>query len=186
MSVAAWVDDQPISTAEIDERLESMRSRDRAGSLPVADSREGRQLRRWMTQVAVVERLCAGELVRRSVSDPPTDGSPPSESSTGIPSRADAVALGSIVAAAWAHPAVPTAAEAVSRDVVLAPQVLSRAADLGRTREGTVWSEADLVASARLEEFSRWLARASHERVRLTQGYEHPGDSTQPDNLHRH
>ena len=48
------------------------------------------------------------------------------------------------------------------------------------------WSADDLLVSARLEEFARWLARATHERVRLAQGYEHPGDSSQPDNLHRH
>ena len=58
MSVAAWVDGEPIGSDEVDDRLARLRSRDRAGSLPVADSREGRQLRRWVAQVAVVERLC--------------------------------------------------------------------------------------------------------------------------------
>ncbi len=43
-----------------------------------------------------------------------------------------------------------------------------------------------LLASARLEAFARWLAHATHERVRLEEGYEHPGDASQPDNLHEH
>ena len=42
------------------------------------------------------------------------------------------------------------------------------------------------MASARMEAFARWLARATHERVRLEEGYEHPGDASQPDNLHEH
>ena len=35
MSVAAWVDGEPIGSDEVDERLTRLRSRDRAGSLPV-------------------------------------------------------------------------------------------------------------------------------------------------------
>ena len=59
MRVAAWVDGNPIDVAEVEDRLARLRANDRAGSLPVADSREGRQLRRWVAQVLVVERLCA-------------------------------------------------------------------------------------------------------------------------------
>ena len=112
MSVAAWVDGEPIDAADIDERLRRLRSRDRARSLPAAESREGRQLRRWVAQVAVVERLCEHALAE-SCSEP--HGAPAPDTTndpwSGTPSRADAAALGSIVAAAWTdNPAVARAA----------------------------------------------------------------------------
>jgi [acyl-carrier-protein] S-malonyltransferase len=175
VTVAAWVDGTPIDVAEVEARLDRLRANDRAGSLPVADSREGRQLRRWVTQVIAVERLCAhvtefdaGTWARLS--------------------RADAAALGSIVAAAWANnPAVPRAAAMVTTDVSIPKQRLMRAAELSATGDGgAAWSSEQLLTSARLEAFARWLARATHERVRLEEGYEHPGDAAQPDNLHEH
>lgn len=168
---AAWVDGVPLKSVDVDARMAVMRAADRAGALPAEGTREWRQLRRWVTQVLVVERLCRAEV-------PPTSA----EWGAIAPTRADAVALGSVAAAAWAsEPAVPLAAEAVTREVRLDAAVLERSAALGAT-----WSADELLVSARLEEFARWLAGATHERVRLAQGYEHPGDSSQPDNLHRH
>ena len=179
MTAAAWVDGSAIAAAEVDERLARLRSRDRAGSLPVADSREGRQLRRWVAQVAVVERVCEREVSARGVA-------PAGE--LGALTKADAAALGSIVAAAWTNnAAVPRAAALVTRDVTVGPERLRRAAELSATDDGgTAWNAEALVASARMEAFARWLARATHERVRLEEGFEHPGDANQPDNLHEH
>jgi [acyl-carrier-protein] S-malonyltransferase len=191
MSVAAWVDGEPIDAAEIDDRLGRLRSRDRAGSLPAADSREGRQLRRWVAQVAVVERLCE-HTTTGSCSEPRGNPAPTTtnRSTTRLltPTRSDAAALGSIVAAAWTNnPAVPDAAALVTGDVALAPDQVRRATELAATDDGgVVWSADQLLASARLEAFARWLARATHERVRLAEGYEHPGDASQPDNVHEH
>ena len=202
MSVAAWVDGEPIGSDEVDDRLARLRSRDRAGSLPVADSREGRQLRRWVAQVAVVERLCE-HTTAGSSAEPTVEPSAGRSSANGVPApdttnhprslvleptRSDAAALGSIVAAAWTNnPAVPDAAALVTGDIALAPERLQRAAELTATDDGgTAWSADQLLASARLEAFARWLARATHERVRLEEGYEHPGDASQPDNLHEH
>lgn len=176
MTVAAWVDGTPVLALEVDERLDRLRRRDRASALPAAPSREGRQLRRWVTQVIVVEHLC------RATSPEPDEGM-----GWGL-SRAETAALGSIVAAAWAHePAVSAVAALVSADVTLTPDQEHRAARLAATAEGApVWSAAELTASARIETFSRWLAAATHARVRLEAGYEHPGDSAQPDNVHQH
>ena len=103
-------------------------------------------------------------------------------------SRADAAALGSIVAAAWtSNPAVPRAAALLTADVSIPPERLQRATELSATEDGgTAWSPNELLTSARLEAFARWLARATHQRVRLETGYEHPGDASQPDNLHEH
>jgi [acyl-carrier-protein] S-malonyltransferase len=202
MSVAAWVDGEPIGADEVDDRLARLRSRDRAGSLPAADSREGRQLRRWVAQVAVVERLCE-HTIADSCSGPQVEPLAGRGSANGVPApnttnrstsrllaptRSDAAALGSIVAAAWTNnPAVPDAATLVTGDVFIAPERLRRAAALAATDDGgTAWSTDQLLASARLEAFARWLASATHERVRLEEGYEHPGDASQPDNLHEH
>ena len=189
MSVAAWVDGEAIGVDEVQQRLDRLRARDRAGSLPKADSREGRQLRRWVTQVAVVERLCE-HLTPGSCSEPRRNPYPDRTNEgwpTGIPTRADAAALGSIVAAAWANPAVSRAAAAVTSDVVMSPERLRYAAELAATDDGgTAWSGEELLTSARLEAFARWLSRATHERVRLEEGFEHPGDASQPDNLHEH
>ena len=82
---------------------------------------------------------------------------------------------------------MPATAALVTHDVAIAPERLRRAAELTATDDGgTAWSADQLLASARLEAFARWLARATHERVRLEEGYEHPGDASQPDNLHEH
>lgn len=179
MTAAAWVDGSAVTVSEVDERLARLRSRDRAGSLPVPDSREGRQLRRWVAQVAVVERVCEREAVARGSA---------AAGELGALTKADAAALGSIVAAAWTNnPAVPRAAALVTGDVTVGPERLRRAAELSATDEGgSAWTADALVASTRMEAFARWLARATHERVRLEEGFEHPGDATQPDNLHEH
>jgi [acyl-carrier-protein] S-malonyltransferase len=188
--VAAWVDDLPVRVEEIDARLHRLRDRDRTGSLPQPTSREGRQLRRWVTQVAVVERLCVGELAarERETRGIPTAAGADEVTTAGAPSRAEAAALGSIVAAAWANePAVARAAAAVTAAVALTTAERERAARLAAGADGRpVWSDDELLASARIEAFSRWLATATHARVRLTTGYEHPGDSAQPDNVHQH
>jgi len=180
VTAAAWVDGSAIAAAEVDERLARLRSRDGASSLPVPDSREGRQLRRWVAQVAVVERVCEREVAAR--------GEGASAGALGALTKADAAALGSIVAAAWTNsPAVPRAAALVTGDLTVAPELLRRAAELSATDDGgTAWTADALIASARMEAFARWLAHATHERVRLEEGFEHPGDATQPDNLHEH
>jgi [acyl-carrier-protein] S-malonyltransferase len=167
--------------SELEARMAHMRASDRACVLPRADTREGRQLRRWVAHVLLVEQVCVDELSRRGVDW--TGEQPP-----GMPSRTDAVALGSIVAAAWSgHPAVRHTALIVTQDVRLSPRAVESLSRLGVTDGGGLaWTADELLVSQRLDAFSRWLARATHERVVLVPGLEHPGDSRQPDNLHRH
>jgi [acyl-carrier-protein] S-malonyltransferase len=45
---------------------------------------------------------------------------------------------------------------------------------------------ADLLAAARGTAFDDWLAARRHALVRLAPGYEHPGDPSLPDHVHRH
>jgi len=185
VTVAAWVDDEPLYADEVDALLTRLRQLDRARSLPDAHTREGRQLRRWVAQVAVVERLC--EHTRDSFVLSEDGIRCGSEHERGL-SRGDAAALGSIVAAAWANNAkVAQTASLVTTEVVLSDRQREQASRLGATDDGGVaWTPEQLLISARLEAFARWLARSTHERVRLNEGYEHPGDATQPDNLHEH
>jgi [acyl-carrier-protein] S-malonyltransferase len=187
--VAAWVDGQPIGADEVEARLTELRARDRASGLPKDDTREGRQLRRWVAQVLVVERVCehtAASFVRPASGTRGSSGHEPDAGAA--PTRSEAAAAGSIVAAAWASsPAVSGVASLVTDDLTLSPAATAQAARILAGPAGEpVWSEAELLRSARMEAFARWLARATHERVRLADGFEHPGDSNQPDNLHEH
>lgn len=179
--VSAWVGGRAIPLAELDRRLDRLRASDRACVLPNAQTREGRQLRRWVAHVLIVEQLCVDELAARGLGWT-------GEELPGMPSPTDAVALGSIVAAAWwGHPAVRRAAQELTRAVRLPPAAIASAGRVGATDTGELaWGLDELLAAARLDDFSRWLVRAVHERVVLVPGLEHPGDSSQPDNLHRH
>ena len=104
-----------------------------------------------------------------------------------------AIAVGSITAAALAgSEAVRRVAALVTADVRIPAEQLAYAADvLGQEPPADPavpvadWHR-ELLQSARLEAFARWLNAAMHDRVQLVHGLEHPGDSSQPDNLHRH
>lgn len=58
---AAWVDGSALAVSDVDERERAVRA-GRAGlALPVRDSSEGRQLRRWLVQLMAAERIIAAE-----------------------------------------------------------------------------------------------------------------------------
>jgi [acyl-carrier-protein] S-malonyltransferase len=183
--VMAYLNDQPMPRELLDARLTALRAGDAACVLPRADSREGRQLTRWVAQVVITEQLCVEELQRRAAVGPDSPAKPLDVST--------AIAVGSITAAALAgSEPVRRVAELVSRDVRIPRAQLEYAAEvLGEQPPAdpdvpvASW-HAELLDSARLEAFARWLNAAMHERVRLVHGLEHPGDSNQPDNLHRH
>lgn len=186
IGVMGYVGGAPIDRALLDERMAALRAGDAAGVLPRADSREGRQLVRWVAQVVLTEELCADELRRRGLTDATISDSVVLDVST-------AIAIGSITAAALAGSAVVRQVAAlVSADVRIPALQLAYAADmLGESppSDPDVPSQqwhADLLTSARLEAFSRWLNKARYDRLQLVHGLEHPGDSNQPDNLHRH
>lgn len=183
--VMGYLNGEPVPRALLDERLAALRAGDAACVLPRPDSREGRQLTRWVAQVVLTEQLCVDELSRRG-DVVQVGGGKSLDVST-------AIAVGSITAAALAgSEPVRRVAALVSGDVRIPRAQLDYAADvLGEQPPADPdvpvqrW-HAELLDSARLEAFARWLNAAMHERVRLVHGLEHPGDSTQPDNLHRH
>lgn len=183
--VMAYLNGEPVARELLDDRLAVLRAGDAACVLPRPDSREGRQLTRWVAQVVLTEQLCLDELRRRAdvVPDKPAEAIDVST----------AIAVGSITAAALAgSEAVRRVAALVTADVRIPAEQLAYAADvLGEEPPADPgvpvagWHR-ELLQSARLEAFARWLNAAMHERVELVRGLEHPGDSNQPDNLHRH
>ncbi len=193
----------PVSSAVLDVAENRLRAARGAGALPAGGTREGRQLRRWLTQLIVTQRVVAAEAGARGL----TPRGAPSEAEL-LPDATARLEIGSIAAAVLADPraralfADVTAAVQVSDDQVAAYHArnplrfaTTRGGQNGwRTtasaapplREvGSVIAE-HLRGAARRRAFRLWLDARRAELVRLAPGYEHPGDPRQPDNTHRH
>ena len=190
--VAAWVGEIPIAASEVDVHLEQLRAGPRAALLPVAHSSEGRQLRRWATQVVVTRRLLEIEASALGPGD-----APPVEAV--MPDREAAIELGGVVANVLANsgPArrvfaeVTGSVQASSRDVT---DYYARNQDEFPSPDGQTRSleavaediERKLTSSLRRRCFVDWLDQLRARLVRLEPGHEHPGDPRQPDATHRH
>lgn len=187
MTAVAWVAGVPVPQAEVDERERRLRAGVLAAALPRPGTSEGRQLRRWLTQLLVAERVVAGE---------PAEATPPDLDAV-LPDVAARLEIGSIAAAVLESPhargvfARVTAAVDIGEAEIVAyhtrnparfgPRRTSIALDLARPAV-----TAHLQAAARRRAFRCWLDVRCAELVRLAPGYEHPGDPRQPDNTHRH
>lgn len=172
----AYLDGVPIPMALLDERVARLREGPRAAALPVAGSAEDRQLRRWVAQVIITEKLCEADFA----------------GGTSL-ARLDPVAaveLGSInaaayegsaaVRAAYEHVAAATEADPAAVDAYLAATA-HRPHPPGRDE-----AVAHVRDAAARRAFVIWLDGRRERRVRLVEGLEHPGDPGQPDNHHRH
>ncbi|WP_018349045.1 DUF7158 domain-containing protein [Longispora albida] len=96
MTVIGYVDGAPVPVRLLDVRLAELRAA-RPHALPVPESPEGRQFRRWTAQVLLTEALCAGSDLSLASLAPVLD-------------QAGAVDFGSITAAAYERsPAVRAA-----------------------------------------------------------------------------
>jgi [acyl-carrier-protein] S-malonyltransferase len=200
---AATVGGVLVPVDEVDAREARLRGGSLAAALPAAGTSEGRQLRRWLTQLIVTERVVAAEAAARGV----TAQNAPSEAEL-LPDVTARLEIGSIAAAALADPcaralfARVTAGIDVSDDDIAAYHVRNplRFAASSPDRHG--WRAPavtapplaqvrsmiaeHLRAAARRRAFRVWLDQRRAELVRLAHGYEHPGDPRQPDNTHRH
>jgi [acyl-carrier-protein] S-malonyltransferase len=200
---AATVGGVAVPVGEVDARETQLRDGPLAAALPAAGTSEGRQLRRWLTQLIVTERVVAAQAAALGV-----DGrDAPSEAEL-LPDVTARLEIGSIAAAALSDPcaralfARVTAAVDVSDDDVADYHARNplRFAATGSDRDG--WRTpavaapplhdaraliaAHLRAAARRRAFRVWLDERRAELVQLAPGYEHPGDPRQPDNTHRH
>ena len=199
----AMVAGVPVSSVEVDDAEARLRSARGAAALPVRGTSEGRQLRRWLTQLIVTEHVVAAEAEARGVT---ASGAPPEAEL--LPDVTARLEIGSVAAALLADPraralfADVTAAVRVDDTEVAAYHARNplRFAASQRGRHG--WRTAALVGpplaqvrsaigehlrgAARRRAFRLWLDARRGELVELAPGYEHPGDPRQPDNTHRH
>jgi [acyl-carrier-protein] S-malonyltransferase len=184
---AAWVGDRPIPVRLVDDRLAALRSGPLAARLPPPATAEGRNLRRWLVQLITTEAVVEHEAAQRGVTAAGHDG-------VARPvSAADALRLGGVTAAVLA--ARPLA-RALQREVTPGgPADEATTADYyhrNRDRYPEPYDEvrariaAELGAGDRDRAFARWLEQRHAALVRLSPGFEHPGDPAHPDATHRH
>lgn len=200
--VVATVAGAPVSTTEVDRRETELRASVLASALPRPGTSEGRQLRRWLTQLLVTERVVAQEAAALGVdcAGAPTEGEllPDNAARLEIGSVAASVLRDALARNVFAH---VTADARVSEDEIAGYHARN---PLRFTTPVTVaggWHRpapppsldavrpviaAHLLASARRRAFRRWLDARRADLVDLAPGYEHPGDPRQPDNTHRH
>jgi [acyl-carrier-protein] S-malonyltransferase len=211
--IAAEVAGRPVLVSEVDDREALLRASPVAPALPAAGTNEGRQLRRWLTQLLVAERVVTIEAARRGVTahDAP-------DVRTVLPDATARVEIGSVPAALLdSTPLARALFAAITAEVTVSPAAVTDyyarncarfvkppppdrggwrvfpAGTATRPRgevrpltEVRALIERELLGAARRQAFARWLDTARAELVRLRSGYEHPGDPRQPDNTHRH
>jgi [acyl-carrier-protein] S-malonyltransferase len=181
-AIAAWVGGVPITVGDVDDREAALRAGRLAATLPRAGTSEGRQLRRWLTQLLVTERLVAIEAAARGL----TANAAPGEDELLLDATAR-IEIGSISAAALADPV----GRALFTDITFAVEVTDddvhsyQARNPGRFAH-TADAAEHLRGAARRRAFRVWLDARRAALVELAPGYEHPGDPRQPDNTHRH
>lgn len=199
----ATVAGTPVSSGVLDAAEARMRAARGAGALPVSGTSEGRQLRRWLTQLIVTGRVVAAEAEARGLSP----RGAPSEAEL-LPDVTARLEIGSVAAAVLADPRaralfadVTTAVRVADTEVAVyharnplrfaAPQrdehgwrtTALAAPPLDEVRSAI---EEHLRGAARRRAFRLWLDARRAALVQLAPGYEHPGDPRQPDNTHRH
>ena len=192
MSVVAMVAGESVDIADVDERESALRNSSQAAALPRPGTSEGRQLRRWLTQLLVTERVIAFEAGVAGVSA--ADARSEDEVLPDLTARLE---IGSIAAAALGDPLARALFAHVTADVDIDADTVAdyhrrnpfRFACGGRVPEFTEVSEriaAMLRGAARRRAFRIWLEQRRAALVWLAPGYEHPGDPRQPDNTHKH
>ncbi|MDT5267706.1 MAG: [acyl-carrier-protein] S-malonyltransferase [Mycobacterium sp.] len=200
--VAATVSGRPVLVSDVDRRETRLRASMSAGALPRAGTSEGRQLRRWLTQLLVTERVVAAEVAAQGVT---ADGAPTEDDL--LPDMAARLEIGSVAAsvledplgrALYAH--VTAEIEVSDADVedyharnpfrFAAPAPAAggwhRRAAAPALDDARQAIAEHLLAAARRRGFRVWLDARRAALVELAPGYAHPGDPRQPDNTHKH
>ena len=182
MSVAAVVGGVPVGVDEVDAREDRLRGSRLASSLPRRGTSEGRQLRRWLTQLLVTERVVEAEAATRGLT---VDGAP-SEDEV-LPDTTTRLEIGSIAASVLADPLARALFVSVTAAVDITDTEANDYLERNPRRFASTAHVADhLRGAARRRAFRLWRDARCAELVELAPGYEHPGDPRQPDNTHRH
>jgi [acyl-carrier-protein] S-malonyltransferase len=201
-AVAARVCGRPVPVSEVDAREALFRATSPTTSLPLVGTSEGRQLRRWLTQLIVTERVVAAEAARLGIV---AAGAPGVKDV--LPDVTARLEIGSVVAAVLADPMARALFAYVTADVAVSDVDLAdyHARNPMRFAVGTRgphgWRApgpppsleqirpaitVHLLGAARRRAFRTWLDIRRAALVELAPGYEHPGDPRQPDNTDRH
>lgn len=182
MTVAARVGGVPVSVEEVDAREARLRASRSASSLPRPGTSEGRQLRRWLTQLLVTERVVAAEAAARGLS---ADGAP--QEGDLLPDMAVRLEIGSIAASVLTDPLARALFTSVTDAVDVTDDAIAAYEARNPLRFNATADVAEhLRDAARRRAFRLWLDARCAALVELAPGYEHPGDPRQPDNTHRH
>ncbi|MBB3607038.1 [acyl-carrier-protein] S-malonyltransferase [Mycolicibacterium sp. BK556] len=201
MTVAATVAGISVDVDEVDAREAALRAAPQVAALPRPHTSEGRQLRRWLTQLVVAERLVAGAADSLGVTV--TSATP--EEGAVLPDETARLEIGSIAAAVLADPIARAVFAHVTADVEIDDAAVAdfharNPRRFLRSAGGPGWlvaSEPELAevrpliaehlrGAARRRRFRMWLDQRRADLVWLAPGYEHPGDPRQPDNTHKH
>ncbi|MDT5103556.1 MAG: [acyl-carrier-protein] S-malonyltransferase [Mycobacterium sp.] len=200
--VAATVSGRPVLVSDVDLRETRLRASMLAAALPRAGTSEGRQLRRWLTQLLVTERVVAAEAAARGVT---ADGAPTEDEL--LPDMAARLEIGSVAASALEDPMGRALYAHVTADIDVSDTDVEdyharnpfrfaaptpAAGSWHRRAAAPTLADArraiteHLLAAARRRSFRVWLDARRAALVELAPGYEHPGDPRQPDNHHKH
>ncbi len=194
MTVAARVAGEPVAVSEVDARESILRASPQTGALPKPGTSEGRQLRRWLTQLLVTERVVASEAAALGVAVT-ADTPGINEILPDLPARLE---IGSIAASVLADPLARALYAHVTAEVDIDDAAVAdyhrRNPNRFATRSDSAMNVADaaprvalmLRGAARRRAFRIWLGQRRAALVWLAPGFEHPGDPRQPDNIHRH
>ncbi|GAB3437899.1 peptidylprolyl isomerase [Actinophytocola sediminis] len=132
------MDGAAVEVAVVDRREAALRAGPRASTLPRPGTSEGRQLRRWLVQVLVAERVVAREAARRGL-----DARDAPELAELVPDRAGMLGLGSVAADLLTR-------DAVARAVYVAVTAGVSVSDAQVARYWTANPEAFRVPERRL------------------------------------
>ena len=113
LHVAATVAGEPVAVTEIDAREQVLRASPQTAALPRPHTSEGRQLRRWLTQLVVTERVVAAEAGALGVTA--ADATPGIDDV--LPDLTARLEIGSVAAAVLAQPLARAVYESVTAEV---------------------------------------------------------------------
>ena len=184
---AAWVAGRPILVSVVDDRLARLRTGPHAARLPQPGTADGRNMRRWLVQALTTEAVIDHEAAIRGLVADEDDGVP------GPVLLTAALQIGGVTAAiVAAHPLARALRRQVTPDRAVPEQDTAGYHRRNRDRYPQPYAqvraliEAELGTVDRDRRFARWLDERCAALVRLEPGFEHPGDPTHPDAVHRH
>jgi [acyl-carrier-protein] S-malonyltransferase len=184
---AAWVAGRPIPVSSIDDRLARIRSGPHAARLPHPESADGRNMRRWLVQAVTTEAVVDHEAHLRGLAAADRDG--PAEPVT----LAAALRTGGVTAAiVAAHPLARALRDMVAPYRTAPESEIAAYYHRNRDRYPLPYAQVQVQIGTELgtvdrdRRFARWLDERCAALVRLETGFEHPGDPTHPDAVHRH